>query len=124
MLHYIEGPYNILANNLSQLHRLAKQAQITEQKKLIEQAVVLDDDDNQGYFMDQEFSGLYEDDIWEWLERCLNLPESNHPDQNPWNYAHIHKLQQQDIILLALQEKYPGNDIHMEMDNGVDDIMC
>jgi hypothetical protein len=32
MLHYIEGPCNILADNLSRLHRLIKPAQIAEGK--------------------------------------------------------------------------------------------
>jgi hypothetical protein len=36
MLQYIEGPCNILANNLSRLHRLVTLAQITEGKKLVE----------------------------------------------------------------------------------------
>jgi hypothetical protein len=40
MLHYIEGPRNILANNLSRLHRLVTPAQIAEGKKLIEPAEV------------------------------------------------------------------------------------
>jgi hypothetical protein len=37
-LHYIEGPRNILANNLSRLHCLVTPAQITEGKKLVEPA--------------------------------------------------------------------------------------
>jgi hypothetical protein len=40
MLHYIEGPCNILADNLSRLHRLVAQAQIVEGKKLVEPAEV------------------------------------------------------------------------------------
>jgi hypothetical protein len=36
MLHYIEGPCNILANNLSRLHCLVTPAQIAEGKKLLE----------------------------------------------------------------------------------------
>jgi hypothetical protein len=35
MLHYIKGPRNILANNLSRLHCLVTPAQIAEGKKLI-----------------------------------------------------------------------------------------
>jgi hypothetical protein len=38
MLHYIEGPRNILANNLSRLHHLVTPAQIAEGKKLVEPA--------------------------------------------------------------------------------------
>jgi hypothetical protein len=33
MLHYIEGPQNILADNLSSLHRLVTPPQIAEVKK-------------------------------------------------------------------------------------------
>ncbi len=40
MLHYIEGPRNILADNLSRLHHLVTPAQITEGKKLVEPAEV------------------------------------------------------------------------------------
>jgi hypothetical protein len=40
MLHYIEGPYNILANNLSRLHCLVTLSQIAEGKKIIEPAEV------------------------------------------------------------------------------------
>jgi hypothetical protein len=40
ILHYIEGPRNILANNLSRLHRLVTLAQIAEGKKLVELAEV------------------------------------------------------------------------------------
>ena len=76
MLHSIEGPHNILADNLSQLHHLVTPAQIAERKKLIETAVVSDNDDDDGYFLDQEFSGLYDDDIWDCIECYLNLPES------------------------------------------------
>jgi hypothetical protein len=36
MLHYIQAPYKILANNLSRLHHLVTLAQIAEGKKLVE----------------------------------------------------------------------------------------
>jgi len=45
-LHYIEGPCNILADNLSRLHRLVTPAQIAEGKSLIDPAVVSDDEDD------------------------------------------------------------------------------
>ncbi len=38
MLHYIEGPCNILADNLSRLHHLVTLAQIAEGKKPVEPA--------------------------------------------------------------------------------------
>jgi hypothetical protein len=58
MLHYIEGPPNILANNLSRLHRLVTPAQIAEGKKLIEPAEVSIEEEDEAYFLDQEDSGL------------------------------------------------------------------
>jgi hypothetical protein len=44
-LHYIEGKKNILANNLSRLLCLPTPSQIAEGKKLVELAVVSDDED-------------------------------------------------------------------------------
>ncbi len=35
ILHYTEGPRNILADNLSRLHRIVTPAQIAEGKKLV-----------------------------------------------------------------------------------------
>jgi hypothetical protein len=58
MLHYIDGPCNILANNLSRLHCLITLAQIAEGKKLIEPADVPNKEKEEAYFLDQEYSGL------------------------------------------------------------------
>ncbi len=77
-------------------------AQIAEGKKLIEPAEVSNEEEDKGYFLDQEYYGLYDDDIWECIECYLNLPDTPHPDENPLNYAHICELQQQDKQLLAL----------------------
>jgi hypothetical protein len=41
ILHYIEGPCNILADNLSRLHRLIIPAQIAEGENLVEPAEVV-----------------------------------------------------------------------------------
>jgi hypothetical protein len=65
MLHYIEGPGNILPNNLSRLHRLVTPAQIVEGKKLVEPAEVSIEKKNKTYFLDQEYSGLYNENVWE-----------------------------------------------------------
>jgi hypothetical protein len=100
-LHYIEGPRNILADNLSRLHRLVTPAQITEGKSLVDPAVV--SDDNKLYFLDQEYAGFNDNELTEMLECYLNLPEIPHPERNPLNYAHIREQQQQDDKLLALQ---------------------
>ncbi len=58
MLHYIESPCNILADNLLRLHCLVTLAQIAEGKKLIEPAEVSIEEEDQAYFLDQEYSGL------------------------------------------------------------------
>jgi hypothetical protein len=105
MLHYIEGPPNILADNLARLHCLVTPAQIAEGKKLVEPAEVSIEEEDEAYFLDQEYSDLYDEDVWECIECYLNLPDTPHWDENPLNYAHICELQQQDEQLLALQVK-------------------
>ncbi len=74
--------------------------------------------------MDQEYSGLYNGNVWECIECYLNLPDTSHLDENPLNYAHIHELQQQDEQLLALQVKYPDNYVNLQLDDDVNDIIC
>jgi hypothetical protein len=59
--------------------------------------------------MNQEYSCLYDDKVWECIECYLNLPEASHPGQNSLNYAHICELQQQDKQLLALQVNNSDN---------------
>ncbi len=118
------APLNILADNLSRLHRLYTPAQIAEGKKLIEPAEVSIEEEDEAYFLDQEYSGLYDEDIWECIECYLNLPDTPHPDENPLNYAHICELQQQDKQLLALQVKKPDNYVNLQLDDGVNDIIC
>ncbi len=63
MLHYIEGPHNILANNISRLNRLVTLAQIVEGKKLVEPAAVSIEEEDKAYFLDQEYSGLYNENV-------------------------------------------------------------
>ncbi len=124
MLHYIEGPCNILADNLSRLHRLVTPAQIAEGKKLVEPAKVSIEEEDKSYFLDQEYSGLYNENVWECIECYLNLPDTPHPDENPLNYAHIRELQQQDKQLLALQVKYQDNYVNLQLDDDINDIIC
>jgi hypothetical protein len=87
--NYIKGPCNILADSLSQLHCLVTPAQIAEWKKLIESAEVSNEEEDKAYFLDQKYSGLYDEDVWECIACYLNLPDTSHPDGNPLNYAHI-----------------------------------
>jgi hypothetical protein len=124
ILHYIKGPGSILAGNLSRLHCLVTPAQITEGKKLVEPSEVSNEEEDKAYFLDQEYSGLYDEDVWEHIECYLNLSDTPHPDENPLNYAHIHELQQQDEQLLALQVKYLDNYVNLQLDDDVDDIIC
>jgi hypothetical protein len=91
MLHYIEGLCNILANNLSRLHCLDTPAQIAKEKKLVEPAEVSNEEQGKAYFLDQEYSGLYNNDIWECIECYLNLPDTPHPDKNPLKYLCTHR---------------------------------
>ncbi len=93
MLHFIKGPCNIQAHNLSRLHRLVTPAQIADGKKLVEPAEVYIEEEDKAYFLDQEYSGLYNEDVWKCIECYLNLPDTPHPDENPLNYAHICELQ-------------------------------
>ncbi len=74
--------------------------------------------------MDQEHSGLYDNDVWECIECYLSLPDTPHPNENPLNYTHICKLQQQDEQLLALQIKYPDSYVNLQLDDNVEDIIC
>jgi hypothetical protein len=122
MLHYIKGPRNILADNLSRLHHLVTLAQIPEGKKLVEPAEVSIEEEDKAYLLDQEYSGVYNENVWECIECYNNLPDTPHPDENPLNYAHIHELQQQDEQLLALQVKYPDNYVNLQLDDNVNDV--
>jgi hypothetical protein len=124
MLHYIKPPRNILANNLSRLHRLVTPAQIAEGKKFVEPAEVSNEEEDKAYFLDQEYSGLHDDDVWECIECYLNLPDTLHPNENPLNYAHIRELQQQDEQLLALQVNYPDNHVNLQLNDNINDIIC
>ncbi len=88
-LHYTEGPRNILADNLSRLHCLVTPAQIAEGANFVEPAVVSDDEDDT-YFLIQEFSGFHDDKLVKLIECYLNLPDITHPNHNPLNYVHIY----------------------------------
>ena len=124
-LHYIEGEKNILADNLSRLLRLPTPSQIAEGKKLVEPAVVSDDeDDDEGFLASCEASGCLDEDIYNIFECYLNLPEIPDPAQNPLSFACIREQQQQDEQLLALQVKYPQQYIYKSLDEDVDDIIC
>jgi hypothetical protein len=75
----------------------------------LEPAEVSNEEEDEVYFLDQEYSGLYDDKVWECIECYLNLPETSHLDQNPLNYAQSCEVQQQDKQLLALQVNNSDN---------------
>jgi hypothetical protein len=54
MLHYINGPHNVPANNLSRLNRLVTPAQISGGKKLVEPIEVSNEEEDKVYYLDQE----------------------------------------------------------------------
>jgi hypothetical protein len=81
-------------------------------------------EEDEMYFLDQEYSGLYNKNIWECIECYLNIPNTPHPDKNPLNYLHICELQQQDKHLLALQVKYLDNYVNIQLDDKANDIIC
>jgi hypothetical protein len=86
------GPRNILADNLSRLYCLVTPAQIAEGKKLVEPAVGSNKEAGKVFFLDQEHSGLYNNELWECIECYLNLAKTPHPDQNLLKYSHICEL--------------------------------
>ncbi len=71
---WLERPPQYSSHNNSWLHCLIAPAQIAEGKKLVEPAEVLIKDEDEVYFLDQEYSGLYDDKVWECIECYLNLP--------------------------------------------------
>ena len=124
-VHYIKGKKNILADQLSRLHRMPTAEQLAEGKKMVEPREVTDDEDEEddALFTDANYLGYFDDDVRECIECYLNLPE-NQPDNNPLSYAHIREQQQQDQGLLTLKQKYPNNYVYMELDDDVEDIIC
>jgi len=94
ILHYIEGPRNILADNLSRLNRLNTPDQIAKGESLIEPAIVSDNEDED--IIAQVQPGICDQDINDTLGCYINLPERNNPEQNPLNCTYIHEQQQAD----------------------------
>jgi hypothetical protein len=74
------GPLQYSSHNYSRLHCLVTLAQIVEGKKLVECAEAPIKEEDEVYFLDQEYSGLYDDKVWECIECYLNLPETSHLD--------------------------------------------
>ncbi len=75
-----ERPPQYSSHNNSRLHCLITLAQIAEGKQLVEPAEVSIEEEDEVYFLDQEYSGLYDDKVWGCIECYLNLPETSHLD--------------------------------------------
>ena len=74
--HYIEGPKNVLAENLSRLHRTITPTQLAEGKNLVNMISDTENEDDQVYFVDQYYSGVHNKEIFDMFECYLNLPET------------------------------------------------
>jgi hypothetical protein len=74
------GPPQYSSHNCSRLHRLVTLAQILEGKKLIEPVEVPIKEEDEVYFLDQEYFGFYDEKVWECIDCYLNLPETSHLD--------------------------------------------
>jgi hypothetical protein len=53
----------------------------------------------------QEYSGLNNDETWEILECCLDLPEIPHPHCNPLNDTHIHDGGKKMMPIITIPEQ-------------------
>ena len=119
-LHYIEGPKNILADNLSRLQRLVTTDQLAEGKRLVD-PITDDEEDNELAFLQElDYSGILDNDIQDSFECYLNLPESENPEQNPLSYAFIREKQQADAKLLGYVKRFPNNYIYKCLDDDVE----
>jgi hypothetical protein len=54
--------------------------------------------DDEAYFLEKEFSGLYDDTVWDVIECYLNLPEAEHPENNPLSYAYIRESSKKTML--------------------------
>ena len=124
ILHYIEGPKNILTENLSRLHRLITPAQLAKAKILVDQITAEEEDADEEFFLNQEYSGVLDEDIHDSLECYLNLLDSENPEQNTLSFAYIRDQQQADAKLLAVQLKLRSSYIYKCLDDDVEDIIC
>ncbi len=106
---WYERPPQYSSHNYSRLHCLITLAQIAEGKKLVEPTEISIEEEDKVYFLDQEYSGLYDENVWECIECYLNLTDTPHPDENLLDYAHISEMQQQSEQLLALQVNNSDN---------------
>ncbi len=77
---WCERPLQYSSHNNSRLHCLITLAQIAEGKELVEPTEVSIEEEDEVYFLDQKYSALYDDKVWECIECYLNLPDTSHLD--------------------------------------------
>ena len=132
-LHYIEGPKNILADNLSRLHRLPTPTELSTAPSFVPVLDESEPDEVNGYFIDDEiesfhnavdYSGVSDLLIYELLECYLNLPEIDILEENPLNFQFLAEKQQEDDDLLALQVRFTDQYVNKTLDPDVRDIIC
>ena len=109
---------------MSRLHRRITPAQLAEGRKLVEPVSGEEEDDADAHFVEEDYLGVFDEDIRDSFECYLNLPESENPEQNPLSYDHIREQQQADTVLLAVQQKYPHNYFYKSLSDDVEDIIC
>ena len=94
-LHYIEDPKNILADNLSRLHRLPTPTELSTVPSLVSVSDESEPDKVDGYFIDDEieafhntvdYSGVSDPLLDELFDCYLNLPEIDTLEENPLNF--------------------------------------
>ena len=86
---------------------------------MVDPTSVTDIDEVDGYFLDQHYSGISDDDITDMFECYLNIPEQDSPEENPLNYEYIREQQQADARLLARQEKYQAQYLNLSLSDDV-----
>ena len=76
-------------------------------KKLVELVIVSDDEDEDNTFHTEcEYSGILDDDINVMLKCYIKIAAIPDPAENLLSYSCVHKWQQQEEQLLALLLKY------------------
>ena len=132
-INYIEGPKNILADNLLRLHRLPTADELASAPHLVPPSDEEDIDELDNYFVNPEleiahseyhYSGINDPKIYSTLETYVNLPEMDTVEENPLNYEYIAEQQQTDPVLITNLEKYPEQYIKKSLDKDVKDIIC
>ena len=111
-LHYVEGPKNILADNLSRLHCLPTPTELSTAPSRVPVSDESEPDEFDGYFIDDkieafhnavDYSGVSDPLIDKLLECYLNLSEINVLEENLLNFQSLAEKKQEDDYLILLQ---------------------